>query len=131
MLFQGEGDVVLELVGLSVWGWYGRPDHVAREVSIFDPGPGRSQVLPMFVQFFSLLDAGLSQDPLFILTLSNHTWKLGMHKWCNPLLWHFAALQNSFPPDHCLILALSLKDFSKRNPGNSTRVQKPLFLSVC
>lgn len=53
-----------------------------------------------------------------------------MHWWCNPSLWSFAVVQNPSPSDHCWILALSLKDFSKRNPEISTHVHKPPFLSM-
>jgi len=71
---------------MSSWSWLAYQcgggtenslDLVARQVSMSGPGPGRSQVLSMFLLFFSLLTAFLSQAPLFIPTLSNHAWKPG------------------------------------------------------
>lgn len=67
---------------MSSWSWLEVVQKTAQtwwldKFGTFGPGPGRSQVLPMFLPFFSLLVAGLIQVPMFILTQSNHAWKLG------------------------------------------------------
>lgn len=66
------------------------------------PGAGRARVLPMSLQFSSLLVTGLTQGDLFISTCP----ATRMLWWCNPSL-----VQNKFPPIR-LNLALGLKDFS-------------------
>lgn len=50
---------------------------MAGQVTVVGPGAGRGQVLPMFLQFSSLLVAGFSQGHLFISTLSSHAWNPG------------------------------------------------------
>lgn len=126
--FQGEGDVFLEVVGLVVQktaqtSWLDKPACLVLD-----------QAEVSCCQCSCSLSLSWLQASAKLLCLSRHcptrhgNWD---HRWCNPSPCHFAVVQNPFPHDHCWILSLNLKDFSKRNPGNTTHVQKPLFLSVC
>lgn len=82
------------------------PDLVAAQAIVVGPGAGRGQVLPTFLQFSSLLVAGLSQGRLFISALSSHAWNLGCFGGATLCLCKINSLLIM------LNLALGLKDFS-------------------
>lgn len=82
------------------------PDLVAGQVIVVGPGAGRGQVLPMFLQFPSLLVAGLSQGNLYISALSSHAWNPGCSGGATLCLCKINSLLIM------LNLALGLKDFS-------------------
>lgn len=98
MLFQGEGDVLLELVG---GGAEDSPDLVARQVRhVWSWTRQKSGVANVPAVFLS---PGCRSHPSSYVYLDpvQPCVETGMHCRCNPSLWHFAVVQNSFPPDQC------------------------------